>query len=175
MSIATGDINGDGKLDVVTGDIRNRSIDVLENNSTSSISLKQGFKFETYTNANSIAVVDLNGDARPEIAATNYGGIAVTFWQNELITAIDPIPADQLGIRLFPNPNDGNFRIDGLKLEDRWETVRILGADGKEVQMISLKNKTFIEPRLINLQNGVYYALIQRRDGRPVLIRFVKQ
>lgn len=175
MSITTGDINGDGKLDVVTGDARNRSIDVLENNSTTAISFRQGYTFPTYTNANSIAVVDLNGDAKPEIAATNYGGIAVTFWQNETITAIDPIPADQLGIRLFPNPNDGNFRIDGLKLNDRWETLRIIGSDGKDVHMISLKNRTFIEAQLPNLKSGIYSALLQRKDGRPVLIRFVKQ
>jgi hypothetical protein len=175
FAIATGDINGDGKLDVVTGDVRNRSIDVLENNSAASISFKQRYTFPTYTNANSIAVLDLNGDAKPDIAATNYGGIAVTFWQNEMITAIDPIPAGQLGIRLFPNPTDGNFRIDGLKLNDRWETLRIIGSDGKDVQLISLKNRTYIELQLPGLKNGIYSALLQRKEGRPVLVRFVKQ
>lgn len=175
VTVGSGDTNGDGKLDIITNEGLTSSLDVFQNTSTpGSFSFRQKVSFSIPNNAGCVEVVDLDGDGRPEMAATLYGSFVVCIFHNEVVTGIDPIPASQLGIKLYPNPNDGRFRIEGLKLSDKWETCRIVNAEGKEVAKLSVKNKEMLNMNL-KLANGNYIVLLERRNNRPVLMRFVKK
>jgi hypothetical protein len=100
--------------------------------------------------------------------------VVLLFFNSGLIACIDPIPASQLGIRLYPNPNDGRFRIEGLKLSDKWESCRIMNIEGKEIAKFSVRNREMINMHL-KLPDGNYFVLLERKNNRPVLMRFVKQ
>ena len=84
-SIALGDVNGDGKLDIVAGVAYDYSyngfVATLLNNGdgtfSSSQSLSSGY------DTNSVALGDLNGDGRPDLVAANLYGYSLSVFLNQ--------------------------------------------------------------------------------------------
>lgn len=71
-SMATGDINGDGKPELVSGSIVDQSISVFRNTSTvGAISFAPKIDFVTGNSPVSIALADLDRDGRPDIIISN--------------------------------------------------------------------------------------------------------
>ncbi|WP_276481256.1 FG-GAP-like repeat-containing protein [Paraflavitalea pollutisoli] len=68
-SVALGDMDGDGKIDVVFGTTHFKSIGVLRNNTTQEwVEFNNSvFELEAGTEPSAVAVADLNGDGRPDI------------------------------------------------------------------------------------------------------------
>jgi len=92
-----------------------------------------------------------------------------------VVTAIDPVPANSLGIRLYPNPTTGSFVIDTLKLSDKWETVEIFDTQGKKkLSNFTIRNKTRVNVSVEYLSNGLYMAILKRKNGPVTVIKFLK-
>jgi len=82
VSVAIADLNGDGIPDIVTANAVSDDVSVLLGNGHGSFSNAPGSPFQTFTSVNgseqfttpvSVAIADLNGDGRPDIAiATSY-------------------------------------------------------------------------------------------------------
>jgi len=71
-SITAGDFDNDGKIDIATANKTSNSVSVFKNTSTlGSISFATKQDFTTGTNPNSIAVGDIDGDGKIEIAVAN--------------------------------------------------------------------------------------------------------
>lgn len=90
-SVAVGDLNGDGRADIATGDARNNRVNVVLRNAA-------GTGWDAPQNAGSagggpysVAIGDLNGDGRPDLATGDLGGARVTVIQrNAAGTGWDP-------------------------------------------------------------------------------------
>lgn len=84
--IATGDINGDGKVDVAVCNLTSNTISVYANAHTSGIISASSFatpiSLNTASQPNGVAIVDINDDLRPELIVTSYGVGMINIYPN---------------------------------------------------------------------------------------------
>ncbi|CAF3693564.1 unnamed protein product [Rotaria sp. Silwood1] len=85
QSLAIGDINGDGKPDLVAGNVGSTNVSVLLN-TTSTGSATPTFSaktdFTTGTSPRGISIGDFNGDGKPDLAVTNFTDNSVSVFLN---------------------------------------------------------------------------------------------
>jgi hypothetical protein len=82
-SVIISDLNGDGKPDVAITNVDFNSISVYRNaSSIGSIALVERIDYSTGSNPISIAVGDLDGDGKPDLAVANYGSNTVSVFKN---------------------------------------------------------------------------------------------
>ena len=86
ISVAIGDLDLDGKPEIVVANLEAITLSVLRNTSTTGIidasSFAAKIDFPTTYNPSCVAIGDLDGDGKPELVATNYGGYNVSLYHN---------------------------------------------------------------------------------------------
>ena len=85
ISVASADVNGDGRPDLIVANENSNTVSVLLNTTgagatTPSFATQQ--TFATGTNPISVAVADVNGDGRPDLAVANVGSNTVSVLLN---------------------------------------------------------------------------------------------
>jgi len=121
VSVTVGDLNGDTKPDLAVANVNSNSVSVLLNTTlpgaqTPAFADKKDFA--TNFNPTSVTVVDLNGDAAPELAIANANSNNISVFVNNTARAVD-IPS-------FDNKQD--FAMDGRPVS---LTSSDLNNDGK--------------------------------------------
>jgi hypothetical protein len=73
-SLAMGDLNGDGKLDLATANLLSDTVSVLLNRDGR---FQAKVDYRTGSGPSSVAIGDLNGDGKPDLATGNDGAVSV--------------------------------------------------------------------------------------------------
>ena len=79
IKVAIGDLNGDGKLDLVVTNFRSNSVSILLG--TGSGGFLPPANFPVGTGPESVAIGDLNGDGRPDLAVAYPFSNTVSIWR----------------------------------------------------------------------------------------------
>ena len=99
----------------------------------------------------------------------------LTFTVNT-VTAINPVPGSNYGIRYYPSPVNTVLFIDSLKLSDKWQTLEIKSMDGRSViSIINIVNRTTTFVNVDRLPGGLYIAVLRRKNGIPAYLKFIRQ
>ncbi len=75
-SVAVGDLNGDGHLDLAVANLNDNNVSVLLGNGNGTFAA--AVNYAAGSNPGSVAIGDLNGDGRPDLAVANITGANVS-------------------------------------------------------------------------------------------------
>ncbi len=124
-SVAIGDLNGDGKADLAIANIYDNTVSVLGNTSTRGIIDANSFAaqvtFPTGKFPSSVAIGDLDGDGKPDLAIANEGDVTVSVLRNTntsgsitsnlFATKVD-FPTGNFPVSIAIGDLDGDGRLD---------------------------------------------------------------
>jgi len=112
-SLAVGDLNGDGKQDVVIGLANQGAVSVLLG--TGNASFQAGVHYAVDQNPNSVVLADFNGDGIPDIAAANgtSGDISVLLGNGDgTFQAAQNFAAGTMPVSLVAGDFNGDSHVD---------------------------------------------------------------
>jgi len=110
FSVALGDLDGDGRPDLVVANDFENSVSVLLGNGDGTYRLK--IDYSTGLNPRSVAIADLNGDVKPDLVVANWGAQSVSV----LMGDGDGMFATRRDFNVMNNPNSvaiGDLNADG--------------------------------------------------------------
>ncbi|SDH04873.1 FG-GAP-like repeat-containing protein [Chitinophaga filiformis] len=132
-SITAADLDGDGKPELIVANNLSYTASVFRNTSSvGAISFAAGIQFATGNGTFSVSVGDLDGDGRPDLAASNYLAGTVSLLRNTSVSGtISFAPA--IDVRTDVGPKfvsigdlDGDNRPDLVTANDLSKTISIL-------------------------------------------------
>lgn len=96
----SGDINNDGKLDIVTGDFTDNTISVLLGNGDGSFQNATTYSGLS-TKLDDVKLGDMNGDGYDDVVASNFTGSSVSVFLGQADGSLSPLTT--LGVGTSPN------------------------------------------------------------------------
>ncbi len=136
LAIAAGDLDGDGKPELAVANSDNASVSVFPNNSTGSdISFSSSINYASGNIPNDVAIGDLDGDGKPDLAVANLNAGTISVYKNTSATG-----AVSFNAKIDYGPLSGvrSITIGDLDGDGRPE---LTAADGSYKAVTVLKNK----------------------------------
>ncbi|MDO7848986.1 T9SS type A sorting domain-containing protein [Hymenobacter sp. M29] len=165
-TVALGDLNGDGRLDMATDNYTTNNIAVLQGQAGGGF-VATG-SYPTGPNSNPVGVLlhDLNGDGRLDIVALSYSAVGVFLNTGTYLSATRPTAAD---LSLAPNPAHDAFTVT-LPAGAPATHAELLNALGQVVRRPAGSGASF-RVETAGLAPGVY--TLRLRAGGAALARRV--
>jgi hypothetical protein len=136
--IAIADVNHDGKLDIIAGNMDDGTVSVLLGDGRGHFTPAHGSPFPCGANPNDIAVADMNGDGNPDLVIANTQTPYLTLLLGDGKGGFKPSAHSPFATKSYPHPHGvavGNFMGDGKPavVTDSWgyHQILLIPSDGK--------------------------------------------
>jgi FG-GAP-like repeat len=116
-SLALGDLNGDGRLDLVVANHESGDVTILLGDGKGDFIAAPGSPFPAGKSPNDIAIADFDGDGKPDVAFPNHETSHVTVLLGDGRGRFRSAPASPVAVRSKPHPHGiaaADFNGDGL-------------------------------------------------------------
>lgn len=156
--IAIADVNHDGKLDIIVGNMDDSTVSVLLGDGRGHFRPAPGSPFACNANPNDIAVTDMNGDGNPDLVIANTQTPYLTVLLGDGKGGFKPSAHSPFATKSYPHPHGvavGNFMGDGnpAVVTDSWGHHQILLIPSDEKGDLLLPGKFF--PADLHTDSGV--------------------
>ncbi|OUJ68774.1 FG-GAP-like repeat-containing protein [Hymenobacter crusticola] len=168
-SLALGDTDGDGDLDVVAANELSNTVSVRLNNGAGSFSGTQ--QVAVGATPTSVTLADLDGDGTLDLATTNNGAASVSVRLNPASTAAGRVlataPAQLVEqVSLYPNPAHASVQLTlPAELAQQRLHVQVVNSLGQVVLTQTLAAQATPELALPHLAAGLYNLQLQTSKG----------
>ncbi len=171
-SVAIGDFDRDGKLDLAVANSGSRNVSILLGNGRGEFTQAAGSPFYAGDNPSDIALGDVNGDGNLDLAFANHDTSYLTVLIGDAKGGFGPAPGSPFAVQSKPHPHGvvmADFNGDGKPdlATDDWQNNRItvLFNDGKG---------RFLSPGVSFPVGRMPYHKLRtadvNKDGRPDIV-----
>ena len=136
--IAIADVNHDGELDIIVGNMEDGTVSVLLGDGRGHFASARGSPFACNANPNDIAVADMNGDGNLDLVIANTQTPYITVLLGDGKGGFKPSAHSPFATKSYPHPHGvavGNFMGDGKRavVTDSWghHQILLIPSDGK--------------------------------------------
>jgi hypothetical protein len=168
-SVALGDLNKDGQLDLVSANYGINSAGVLLGRSAGGFPATATL-FSTGSNSapTDVVVADVNNDTRPDVITANFTTAKVAVLLNSTVLATkSALPA--ASVVLYPNPAKGTTRLT-IPAADQARALQLFDAVGREVRRQVLPaHTTSLVVEGAGLPVGAYTVRCGAATGRLIM------
>lgn len=156
-AITFGDVDGNGKLDILVPNFLSNSVSVLKNTGVSGAISFVKVDFTTGVQPSSVYLADLNGDDRPDLSVSNRGSAFFSVLKSELRPTIVNIQPSSLGETKCQNDQFTPLTVSGSgtgNLQYQWYKNTISAYNGSSA-ILGATNSNFTPPS--DITGTTYY------------------